>query len=110
MQRPFAPKAGASTLRLAVTTGGQNILLGTAAPNDVVRIYNAGSAIAYGNLSYGGAVAAVVPTAGSTGGSQPFGSGITEVQAVGGAGGTVYLNAITSASTADLYATLGDGI
>lgn len=109
MQRPFIPKAGAATKRITAATGTANISIGLVAPNDVVRIYNAGSAIAY--VAFGDStVTATVPTAGSTAGSMPCGSGITEVQGIGLSGATIYGAAITASSTADLYFTLGDGI
>ncbi len=116
MQRAFQAKAGGSTRRLTAGTGSSNISLGICNTDDVFRIYNAGSAIAY--VAFGDStVTATVPTAGTgtggTAGSFPCGSGITEVQAAASsdAGSTaLYIAAITSSSTADLYATPGNGI
>lgn len=116
MQRPFQPKAGLTTERLAAGTSETRINLGALGTNDVIRIYNAGSAICYVTFSPASApVASTVPAAGTgtggTPGGMPCGSGITEVQGIGvPAGDTLLASGITSASTADIYFTVGDGI
>lgn len=116
MQRGFQPNAGNITERLAAGTSETRIDLGKIGTNASIRIYNAGSAIGYVTFSGSSApVAAVVPVAGTgtggTPGGMPCGSGITEVQGVGvPSGDTLIASGITSASTADMYFTVGDGI
>lgn len=115
MQRPFQPKAGLITERLSAGTSESRLDLGVVCTNDVIRIYNAGSAVGYIVFSTSDAqVAATVPVAGTgtggTPGGMPCGSGITEVQGIGVASGRLIVSGITASGTADMYFTVGDGI
>lgn len=102
----FAP-IPTNTQRMTVTTSSARMALPGQNSGNNIRIFNGGSAIAY--VEFGTvAVNAVVPTAGSTVGSMPIGNGVTEVFAIGRE--CTYLAAITGASTADLYFTLGSGV
>lgn len=104
MKQAFQANSGANTVRIAVTTTTGNIALPAQSSSSVVRIFNAGSAVAY--IAFGGSgVAATVPVAGGAAGSMPVGSGITEIQVPG----ATHIAAITASGTADLYATIGEG-
>lgn len=106
MKQAFQANSGANTVRLAVTTtsGSTRAALPTASPSSVIRIFNAGSAIAYVAIGTS-TVTATVPAAAGANGSMPVGSGITEIQVAG----NTHVAAITASGTADLYFTVGEG-
>lgn len=107
MKQAFQANSGLNTVRLAVTTtsGTTRVALPTASPSSVIRIFNAGSAIAYVAIGTSTGATATVPVAGGANGSMPVGSGITEIQVAG----NTHVAAITSTGTADLYFTVGEG-
>ena len=95
MQLPFSP--GAATVSLAVTTTSGRVAI-TGAPSPSTRLHNAGPATVF--VKAGDATVTAATT------DMPIPSGQTEVFDLGAA---TNIAAITSASTATLYATAGAG-